>query len=60
MAAILYMLISERYSLTSQAGGKGSTGPERVLDVCPEQVHQRVPLYIGSKDEVEYLESFLD
>lgn len=42
-----------------QAGGKGSTGVERVLDVCPEQVHQRVPLFIGSKGEVEYLESFL-
>ncbi len=41
-----------------QAGGKGSTGVERVLDVCPEQVHQRVPLFIGSKGEVEYLESF--
>lgn len=42
----------------SQAGGKGSTGQERVLDVCPEQVHQRVPLFIGSKGEVDYLESF--
>jgi fructose-1,6-bisphosphatase I len=44
--------------LVEQAGGKGSTGVERVLDVCPEQVHQRVPLFIGSKGEVEYLESF--
>jgi fructose-1,6-bisphosphatase I len=41
-----------------QAGGKGSTGTKRVLEVCPEQVHQRVPLFIGSKKEVEYLESF--
>lgn len=41
-----------------QAGGKGSTGTERVLDVCPEEVHQRVPLFIGSAGEVEYLESF--
>lgn len=51
---------TEKRGLAVQAGGKGSTGPERVLDVCPEQVHQRVPLYIGSKDEVEYLETFLD
>ena len=42
-----------------QAGGLGSTGRERVLDVCPEKVHQRVPLFIGSKKEVEYLETFL-
>ncbi len=37
----------------------GSTGRGRVLDVMPEKVHQRVPLFIGSKKEVEYLESFL-
>jgi fructose-1,6-bisphosphatase I len=30
----------------------------RVLDVDPEEVHQRVPLFVGSKKEVEYLESF--
>ena len=30
-----------------------------MLDVMPEKVHQRVPLFIGSKKEVEYLESFL-
>ena len=39
-----------------QAGGSGSTGDGRVLDVCPEKVHQRVPLFVGSKKEVEYLE----
>ena len=44
--------------MPDQAGGLGSTGQMRVLDVCPDQVHQRVPLFIGSKKEVEYLESF--
>ncbi len=44
--------------IAEQAGGLGSTGTERVLDVNPEKVHQRVPLFIGSKKEVEYLESF--
>ena len=42
--------------LRLQAGGSGSTGDGRVLDVCPEKVHQRVPLFVGSKKEVEYLE----
>jgi fructose-1,6-bisphosphatase I len=42
-----------------QAGGVGSTGQERVLDICPEKVHQRVPLFVGSPKEVEYLESFI-
>jgi fructose-1,6-bisphosphatase I len=41
-----------------QAGGKGSTGVQRVLDVNPDKVHQRVPLFIGSPGEVEYVESF--
>lgn len=45
--------------LAEQAGGKGSTGVQRVLDIIPEQVHQRVPLFVGSKGEVEYLESKL-
>ncbi|CAD7698381.1 unnamed protein product [Ostreobium quekettii] len=44
--------------LAEQAGGMGSTGKERVLDIDPTAVHQRVPLFIGSKKEVEYLESF--
>lgn len=44
--------------IAEQAGGAGSTGQERVLDVSPDAVHQRVPLFIGSKKEVEYLESF--
>eukprot|EP00894_Picocystis_sp_ML_P000806 jgi/Pico_ML_1/51323/g2377.t1 len=45
--------------IAEQAGGKGSTGQGPVLNVCPEQVHQRVPLFVGSKKEVEKLESFL-
>ena len=44
--------------IAEQAGGAGSTGKERVLDIQPTEVHQRVPLFIGSKKEVEYLESF--
>ncbi len=38
--------------LAEQAGGLGSTGTKRVLDIVPEAIHQRVPLYIGSKKEV--------
>ena len=45
--------------IAEQAGGMGSTGKERVLDVVPEKVHQRVPFFTGSKKEVQYLESFM-
>ncbi|VVB05615.1 unnamed protein product [Arabis nemorensis] len=45
--------------IVEQAGGKGSDGHQRVLDILPTEVHQRIPLYIGSKDEVEKLEKYL-
>eukprot|EP01023_Acetabularia_acetabulum_P035589 TRINITY_DN3358_c0_g1_i9.p1 TRINITY_DN3358_c0_g1~~TRINITY_DN3358_c0_g1_i9.p1 ORF type:complete len:472 (-),score=53.53 TRINITY_DN3358_c0_g1_i9:1938-3173(-) len=44
--------------LAEQANGKASTGQERVLDIVPAAVHQRTPIFIGSKREVEYLETF--
>jgi fructose-1,6-bisphosphatase I len=39
-----------------QAGGKASTGTQRILDVVPGEFHQRLPLFIGSTDEVESAE----
>lgn len=44
--------------IAEQAGGLGSTGTERVMDIVPTKVHQRVPLFVGSPAEVRYLESF--
>ncbi|ETX03271.1 MAG: fructose-1,6-bisphosphatase [Candidatus Entotheonella factor] len=40
------------------AGGKASTGTENILDVQPNKLHQRVPLVIGSRAEVELAEEF--
>jgi fructose-1,6-bisphosphatase I len=40
------------------AGGKASTGTEDILDVQPHHLHQRVPLVIGSRAEVELAEAF--
>lgn len=39
--------------IVEQAGGMSTTGAKRMLDVEPEQVHQRVPVILGSKQEVE-------
>jgi fructose-1,6-bisphosphatase I len=39
--------------LAAQAGGLASTGMQPVLDVVPTELHQRVPLFIGSKLDVE-------
>ncbi|HSL03435.1 MAG TPA: class 1 fructose-bisphosphatase [Nitrospiraceae bacterium] len=38
--------------VVEQAGGKASTGTMRILDVEAKQLHQRVPLIIGSADDV--------
>ena len=35
-----------------QAGGAGSDGERNILSIEPEELHQRVPLFIGSKNDV--------
>ena len=39
--------------LIEQAGGASSDGRQRMMDIAPTQLHQRVPVFLGSKDEVE-------
>ena len=39
--------------LIEQAGGRATTGIERVLDVVPVSLHQKSPLICGSRDEVD-------
>jgi fructose-1,6-bisphosphatase I len=38
--------------IAEAAGGAASTGDKRILDVEPTSLHQRVPLFIGSPDDV--------
>ncbi|RMF25992.1 MAG: class 1 fructose-bisphosphatase [Cyanobacteria bacterium J083] len=45
--------------LMEQAGGKASNGEELILDLTPTELHQRTPLIIGSKEDVELVESFI-
>jgi fructose-1,6-bisphosphatase I len=45
--------------IVEQAGGAASDGTQRVLDVEPENLHQRSPLLIGSKEDVKLAEKFL-
>ncbi len=44
--------------LVEQAGGAASTGYQRILEIQPTELHQRVPLIIGSKKDVETYELF--
>ena len=39
--------------LVEQAGGAATNGVERILDIQPEKLHQRVSVILGSKNEVE-------
>lgn len=39
--------------LVEQAGGAATTGRQRILDIQPEKLHQRVPVILGSRNEVE-------
>lgn len=45
--------------IVEQAGGRASTGKERILEIVPQALHQRVPLFIGSEEDVKLAESFL-
>jgi len=44
--------------IIEQAGGAASTGRGRLLEVQPTALHERVPLVLGSRDEVERIERY--
>ncbi|MBW4490549.1 MAG: class 1 fructose-bisphosphatase [Trichocoleus desertorum ATA4-8-CV12] len=45
--------------LIEQAGGRASAGTQDILDVVPDKLHARSPLFIGSKEDVALVESFI-
>ena len=45
--------------IAEQAGGYAGTGTQRILDIDPRHLHQRVPLVVGNKEEVLRYEEFL-
>ncbi|HET8721322.1 MAG TPA: class 1 fructose-bisphosphatase, partial [Nitrospira sp.] len=45
--------------VVEQAGGRASNGVTRILDIEPKTLHQRVPLIIGSADDVREAESYI-
>lgn len=46
--------------LIEQAGGKASDGHTRIMDLKPEELHERVPFFCGSKKMVEMAEGFMN
>ena len=45
--------------IAEQAGGKASDGFQRIMDIKPTELHQRVPFFCGSKKMVEKAEEFM-
>ncbi|WKK66298.1 class 1 fructose-bisphosphatase [Lutimonas zeaxanthinifaciens] len=45
--------------LAEQAGGKATDGYKRILEIKPTELHQRVPIFVGSKKMVDKVEEFM-
>lgn len=43
-----------------QAGGASTDGVQRILDITPTDIHQRVPVVLGAKNEVDYIKNLHD
>ena len=43
--------------IMEQAGGKASDGHKRILDIQPTKIHERSPIFMGSKEDVEDVEA---
>lgn len=46
--------------LVEQAGGSGSDGKRRILEIQPAKLHQRLPLFLGSSADISELEGYGD
>jgi fructose-1,6-bisphosphatase I len=44
--------------IIEQAGGASTNGSQRILDIQPESLHQRVAVFLGSKEEVERITAY--
>ena len=45
--------------IVEAAGGRASNGKERILEVKPKELHQRIPIFIGSEEDVLKVEEFM-
>ncbi len=45
--------------IIEQAGGLATDGKQPVMDIVPTSIHQRSPIYIGSREDVKEFLSFV-
>jgi len=41
------------------AGGRATNGKKRILEIQPESLHERTPVFMGSEEDVKMLEEFM-
>ena len=51
--------VSPMAYLVEQAGGAASNGHQRILDLQPDEIHGRSPVFIGCKEDVALAEEFI-
>ena len=45
--------------LIEQAGGRATDGHQRIMEILPTELHQRVPYFVGSPEMMDKAESFV-
>jgi fructose-1,6-bisphosphatase I len=45
--------------IAEQAGGRASDGHKNILDINTDNIHQRVPIYIGNKENVDFVDEYI-
>ena len=45
--------------IMEEAGGRATDGHKRILELQPEALHERTPVYIGSEEDVLLVEKYL-
>ncbi len=56
---LLYECIPMAF-LATQGGGSATDGERPILEIAPERIHQRTPLYVGSREMVDELQQFIN
>lgn len=60
LSLVALMQANPMAMLSEQAGGRGSDGVRRILDIQPSKLHERLPLFLGSTNDIAELESYHD
>jgi fructose-1,6-bisphosphatase I len=45
--------------IVEQAGGRATNGKKRIMEIEPDKLHQRCPIFIGSEEDVKIVEKFM-